>query len=61
MTAGMEVLQLVAAGLSNREIAERLIISVGTVKTHINHIFGKLDVQSRTQAIGRGRMDLLAN
>ncbi len=51
----LEVLQLVAAGLSNRQIAEQLIITVGTVKTHINHIFSKLAVQSRTQAIVRGQ------
>ena len=49
------MLQLVAAGLSNRQIAEQLIITVGTVKTHINHIFSKLAVQSRTQAIVRGQ------
>ncbi len=50
-----EVLQLVVAGLSNNEIAERLIIGTSTVKTHVNCIFGKLAVQSRTQAIGRAR------
>ncbi|MFN8445008.1 MAG: LuxR C-terminal-related transcriptional regulator [Caldilineaceae bacterium] len=57
-----EVLQLVADGLSNTEIAARLIVTVGTVKTHINHIFGKLNVQSRTQAVVRGRgLGLLRN
>jgi LuxR family maltose regulon positive regulatory protein len=50
-----EVLQLIADGLSNGEIAARLFVTVGTVKTHVNHIFGKLDVTSRTQAIGRAR------
>ncbi|MCE7989984.1 MAG: helix-turn-helix transcriptional regulator [Caldilinea sp. CFX5] len=50
-----EVLQLVAAGLSNSEIATRLIVTTGTIKTHINHIFSKLHVQSRTQAVARGR------
>lgn len=50
-----EVLQLVAAGLSNGQIAARLTVTVGTVKTHINYILGKLGVQSRTQAIARGR------
>jgi LuxR family maltose regulon positive regulatory protein len=49
------VLQLIADGLSNGEIAARLVVTVGTVKTHVNHIFGKLDVTSRTQAIGRAR------
>jgi LuxR family maltose regulon positive regulatory protein len=51
----LEVLQLVAAGLSNSQIATRLIVTTGTVKTHINHIFGKLAVQSRTQAAARAR------
>lgn len=51
----LEVLQLVAAGLSNGAIADRLIVSIGTVKTHINRIFGKLGVQSRTQAVARAR------
>ena len=56
----LEVLQLIVAGMSNREIAEKLIIGEGTVKTHIIHIFSKLDVQSRTQAIARAReLDLL--
>ena len=51
----VEVLRLIAAGLSNQEIAARLIIAPGTVKRHINNIYGKLGVQSRTQAIARGR------
>jgi LuxR family maltose regulon positive regulatory protein len=51
----VEILQLVAAGLSNRAIAEKLVITVGTVKRHLNNIFGKLGVESRTQAIMRGR------
>jgi DNA-binding CsgD family transcriptional regulator len=49
----LEVLDLVAAGLSNRDIAERLVVSVGTVKVHIRHIYNKLDVSSRTQAIAQ--------
>jgi LuxR family maltose regulon positive regulatory protein len=52
----LEVLRLVAAGLSNREIAAELVIAVSTVKSHINHIYGKLDVKSRTQAVARGRL-----
>ncbi len=48
-----EVLHLVAEGLSNQEIAERLVISLPTVKTHIGNIFNKLDVTSRTQALAR--------
>lgn len=47
----LEVLRLVASGLSNNEIAERLVVGVSTIKTHINHIYGKLDVATRTQAI----------
>jgi LuxR family maltose regulon positive regulatory protein len=51
----IEVLQLIAAGLSNREIADRLVIAPGTVKRHSNNIYGKLDVRSRTQAVARAR------
>jgi len=51
----LEVLGLVSQGLSNSDIAHKLIITVGTVKKHLNNIFGKLQVSSRTQAIGRGR------
>ena len=50
-----EVLALIATGLSNSQIAAKLIVTTSTVKTHINRIFGKLAVQSRTQAIGRAR------
>lgn len=49
------VLQLIAAGLSNAAIATELVVSVGTVKTHLKHIYGKLAVQSRTQAVARAR------
>jgi LuxR family maltose regulon positive regulatory protein len=49
----LEVLRLVAAGHSNSEIASTLIIAVGTVKKHLNNIFGKLGVSSRTQAVAR--------
>jgi LuxR family transcriptional regulator, maltose regulon positive regulatory protein len=48
-----EVLGLIAAGLSNQEIAGRLVISLPTVKTHVSNIFNKLGVSSRTQAIAR--------
>lgn len=51
----LEVLQLIADGLSNREIAQRLFVSVGTVKAHVNHVYGKLLVRSRTQAVARAR------
>jgi len=50
-----EVLRLVAAGLSNREIAEQLFLSLGTVKTHVHNIYGKLDVRNRAQAIARAQ------
>jgi LuxR family maltose regulon positive regulatory protein len=50
----LEVLALMAEGLSNREIANKLFVSVGTVKTHVHNICGKLDVGSRTQAAARG-------
>jgi LuxR family maltose regulon positive regulatory protein len=49
------VLELLAQGLSNREIAERLFITVGTVKTHVHNIYGKLGVRGRTQAAARAR------
>jgi len=51
----LEVLRLVAAGTSNRAIAAHLVVTLGTVKKHLNNIFGKLDVQSRTQALVRAR------
>lgn len=51
----LEVLRLIAAGYSNQNIADQLVISVTTVKKHVNHIFGKLGVQSRTQAIAHAQ------
>ncbi len=57
----LEVLRLIAAGLSNREIAQELVITVGTVKRHVHHIYGKLEVHSRTQALAKAReLGLLA-
>jgi ATP/maltotriose-dependent transcriptional regulator MalT len=47
--------RFIAAGLANREIAQRLHISVGTVKVHSSHIYGKLGVRSRTQAVAKVR------
>jgi predicted ATPase/DNA-binding CsgD family transcriptional regulator len=49
----LEVLTLIAQGLSNREIAQRLVLSVGTVKVHTRNIYGKLGVGSRTQALAQ--------
>ena len=51
----LEVLRLVAAGKSNREISGQLFVTVDTVKKHLTHIFGKLGVRSRTQAVARAR------
>ena len=51
----LEVLQLVAAGASNQDIARTLVVTLATVKTHINHIFGKLDAESRVQVVTRAR------
>ncbi len=47
----LEVLGLIAQGLSNREIARHLVLSTGTVKVHTRNIYGKLGVGSRTQAL----------
>jgi ATP/maltotriose-dependent transcriptional regulator MalT len=56
----IEVLQLMARGYSNQEIAGRLCLALDTVKWHNRHIFGKLQVQRRTEAIARaGELDLL--
>jgi LuxR family transcriptional regulator, maltose regulon positive regulatory protein len=51
----VEVLKLVAAGLSNRQIAGRLFISLGTVKVHLHNISEKLDAASRMEAVARAR------
>ena len=51
----LEVLQLIASGKSNRRIASELFVSVGTVKTHVNNLYRKLDSHSRTQAVARAR------
>ena len=56
-----EVLGLLAEGLSNVDIAQRLYIEVGTVKQHVNHVMGKLEATNRTQAVARARaLGLLA-
>jgi len=51
----LEVLQLVAQGLTNQEIANRLFLSLNTVKAHSRNIYGKLGVHSRTQAVATAR------
>ena len=61
--AGMEynVLRLMAQGMSNDEIADRLGKKTGTIKSHSNNIFRKFQIQNRQQAVNRGReIDLLA-
>jgi LuxR family maltose regulon positive regulatory protein len=51
----LEVLHLIAQGLSNQEISERLFLALDTVKRHNRKIFGKLQVQRRTEAVARAR------
>jgi LuxR family transcriptional regulator, maltose regulon positive regulatory protein len=58
----LEVLALIADGLSNPEIAERLYLSVNTLRAHTTHIYQKLDVHNRVQAVSRARqLGLLPN
>jgi len=51
----IEVLQLIAEGLTNSEIAFRLYLTLNTVETHTRNIYAKLGVHTRTQAVARGR------
>jgi len=50
-----DIVRLIVAGASNREIARRLVVTTNTVKVHVYHLFGKLDVKSRTQAAIRAK------
>jgi ATP/maltotriose-dependent transcriptional regulator MalT len=50
-----DVLRLLGEGLSNRDISERLVLSEGTVKTHVHNLISKLGVESRAQALIRAR------
>jgi LuxR family maltose regulon positive regulatory protein len=51
----LDVLRCISQGLSNKDIAEKLVIALNTVKRHTSSIYGKLDVKSRTQAVARAR------
>ena len=51
----LEVLQLMAQGLSNQQIAERLFVSLNTIKTHTSNVFLKLEAERRTQAIEKAK------
>jgi LuxR family maltose regulon positive regulatory protein len=54
------ILALIATGMSNQQVADKLFITVGTTKWHLNQIFGRLQVRNRTEAVARGReLDLL--
>jgi LuxR family maltose regulon positive regulatory protein len=51
----LELLHLIANGMSNQQVAEELVLTVGTVKWHLSNIYSKLGVNSRTQAVARAR------
>ena len=51
----LEVLQLMAQGLSNQQIAEQLFVSLNTIKTHSSNVFEKMEVQRRTQAVDKAK------
>ncbi|MBN2393457.1 MAG: tetratricopeptide repeat protein [Anaerolineae bacterium] len=56
----LELLHLIATGMTNRAIAEKLVVSINTVKTHARNIYGKLDVGNRTEAVAKARaLDLI--
>jgi LuxR family maltose regulon positive regulatory protein len=57
----LEILKLIDQGCSNQEIARRLVVSVSTIKTHINNLYGKLGAQTRTSALARAREFKLLN
>jgi DNA-binding NarL/FixJ family response regulator len=51
----MDVLRLLAAGYTNQQVADELVLTLGTVKTYTSHIYGKLNVENRTQAVAAAR------
>ena len=57
----LDVLRLMATGALNAAIAGQLVVSVGTIKTHLKHMYGKLAVQSRTQAVAQARSSAYYN
>lgn len=54
------IIGLIATGMSNQEVADKLFITVGTTKWHLNQIYGRLQARNRTEAVARAReLDLL--
>jgi LuxR family maltose regulon positive regulatory protein len=51
----LEVMQLIEKGFSDRQIADKLVISLSTAKTHVHHIFAKLNAKDRLQAVNRAK------
>jgi LuxR family maltose regulon positive regulatory protein len=51
----LEILRLIARGASNQQIADAFVLTVGTVKGHVNHILGKLSAHNRTEAVAHAR------
>jgi LuxR family maltose regulon positive regulatory protein len=51
----LQVLRLLAAGMSNQEIARKLVITVGTAKSHVHHIYSKLGAKDRLEAVIRAK------
>jgi LuxR family transcriptional regulator, maltose regulon positive regulatory protein len=51
----LEILRLMVSGASNQEMADQLFVTIGTIKSHINHILGKLDARNRLEAVARAR------
>jgi LuxR family maltose regulon positive regulatory protein len=57
----IEVLHFIAAGMSNQDIAQKLVVALSTIQWHLKNIYAKLNVHSRTQAVARAReLGLLA-
>ena len=52
----LEVLELVAQGLSNKQISDKLFVSINTTKTHLSHLYEKLEVKRRTQSVEKAKL-----